>query len=111
MVAVPNNDSCVPEDENMLPACVVFGNAWEVADPNKEAADVAVVVVCGFAVAAVVDGVDVGVDGWDNVGVLNIEVCDEGVEVGDPNSGCDFVSGTKKISKLLDPSLSDGYCT
>lgn len=95
VAAVPNNDPCIPEDENMLAACVVFGNAWEVADSNKEDADVAVVVTGGFAVTTAVGGVDDGEDGCDNVGGLNIEVCDEGVEVGDPKNGCDLDSETK----------------
>lgn len=63
VVAVPNNNPCVPEDENMFPGCVVFGDACEVTEPNKEDADVAIGVDGSFAVTATVVGVDGGVDG------------------------------------------------
>lgn len=92
----------------MLPACVVFANTWEVADPNKADADVAVVVAGVFAVTAAGEGVDGGVDGWDNVGVLNIEECGDGVEVGDPKNGCDFESETKINHNYI---FSVGYYT
>lgn len=95
VVAVPNNDPCVPEDENTFPACVVFADAWEVTDANKDDGDVTVVDVDGFVVNSAVDGVDDGIDGWDDIGVLNIKASDEGVEVGDPKNGCDFDTETK----------------
>lgn len=63
VAAVPNSDPCVPEDENMLPADVVFTNVCDAADPNKDDAEVTDAVAGGFVVTASADVVDGGVDG------------------------------------------------